>query len=201
MATTTAPAENEEGEGFLPLLYQGGELWAAGNVSEAKDYLEKALSRQPDNERGKNLLGLTYFKLGHFERAALLYEGLVQENPADPTLRVNLGLVYLKTNELSRAIHEFATATDLAPDHNKAHNYLGLALAQSGQYGKAREHFLLAGSEAMAEKMAQAVVEAVAPESDAGLPPTMPSTETTAPLVTGVGWETAPKTTSQVTPS
>ena len=197
---TTAPAESEEGEGFLPLLYQGGELLAAGNVSEAKDYLEKALSLQPDNERGKNLLGLTYFKLGHFERAAQLYEGLVQENPADPTLRVNLGLVYLKTNELSRAIHEFTTATDLAPDHNKAHNYLGLALAQSGQYGKAREHFLLAGSEAMAEKMAQAVAEAVAPDSDAGLPPTMPSDEIDGALDTGVALGTRSEVTSQVDP-
>lgn len=200
MATTTAPAESEDGEGFLPLLYQGGELLAAGNVTEAKDYLEKALSLQPDNERGKNLLGLTYFKLGHFERAAQLYEGLVQENPADPTLRVNLGLVYLKTNELSRAIHEFTTATDLAPDHNKAHNYLGLALAQSGQYGKAREHFLLAGSEAMAEKMAQAVAEASAPDSDAGLPPTMPSEQIDGALDTGVALGTRSEAPSQVDP-
>jgi hypothetical protein len=191
MATTTAPAESEEGEGFLPLLYRGGELLAAGNVTEAKDYLERALSLQPDNERGKNLLGLTYFKLGHFERAAQLYEGLVQENPADPTLRVNLGLVYLKTNELSRAIHEFATATDLAPDHHKAHNYLGLALAQSGQYGKAREHFVLAGSEAMAEKMAQAVAESTAPDSGAELPPQMPSEEIDGALDTGVALGTA----------
>ena len=157
MATTTAQPESEAGGGFLQLLYQGGELLAAGNVAEAKDYLEKAMSIQPDNEKGKNLLGLTYFKLGLFDRAGYLYETLVQENPADPTLRVNLGLVYLKSNELPRAIHEFATATELAPDHKKAHNYLGLALAQSGQYEKAREHFVLAGSDAMAEKMSQAL--------------------------------------------
>ena len=121
MATTTAQPESEAGGGFLQLLYQGGELLAEGNLAEAKDYLEKALSIQPDNEKGKNLLGLTYFKLGLFDRAGYLYETLVQENPADPTLRVNLGLVYLKSNELPRAIHEFATATELAPDHKKAH--------------------------------------------------------------------------------
>src|SRR5215472_9259259 len=156
MATPTV-AESAAGEDVFQLLYRGGELLAAGNVTEAKDYLEKALCLEPESEIGKNLLGLTYFKLGLLDRAAQLYEGLVQENPADPTLRVNLGLVYLKTNALSRAIHEFATATDLAPDHRKAHNYLGLALAQSGQYEKAREHFLLAGSDVMAEKMSQAL--------------------------------------------
>src|SRR5262249_28678934 len=139
MATTTAQPESEAGGGFLQLLYQGGELLAAGNVAEAKDYLERALTIQPDNEKGKNLLGLTYSRLRCSHRPAPLNDPRDKETPADPTLRVNLGLVYLKSNELPRAIHEFATATELAPDHTKAHNYLGLALAQSGQYEKARE--------------------------------------------------------------
>jgi Flp pilus assembly protein TadD len=137
-------------EEFLNALYQGGELLAAGKVIEAKDHLEKAYQLQPKNEKGQNLLGLTYFKLGMFDRAAEIYEALVRENPADPTLRVNLGLVFLKTNALARAIREFETSTDLAPEHKKAQNYLGVALAQAGEYSRAREHFLLAGSEQMA---------------------------------------------------
>ncbi len=189
MATPTV-AESGAVEDFFQLLYRGGELLAEGNAGEAKDYLEKALGLQPDNEKGKNLLGLTYFKLGLFDRAAHLYEGLVQENPADPTLRVNLGLVYLKTNALSRAIHEFATATDLAPDHHKAHNYLGLALAQAGQYEKAREHFLLAGSQAMADKMAQAVTTEPVMPSD-GQPLEAPALEG------AVGFDGAPASSSE----
>ncbi|ADO73170.1 TPR domain protein [Stigmatella aurantiaca DW4/3-1] len=124
---------------------------------EAKDYLERAHQMQPKNEKGQNLLGLTYFKLGLFDRAAEIYEMLVRENPVDPTLRVNLGLVYLKTNALQRAVREFEVAVDLSPDHKKAHNYLGLALAQQSEYGRAREHFLLSGSDAMAEKMSRAI--------------------------------------------
>lgn len=158
MATTTrSPRSGQVDEEFLHHLYQGGELLAAGKVIEAKDYLEKAHKLQPKNEKGQNLLGLTYFKLGLFDRAAEIYELLVRENPADPTLRVNLGLVYLKSNALQRAIREFETATDLAPEHAKAQNYLGLALAQAGEYGRAKEHFILAGSEAMAEKMDRAL--------------------------------------------
>ncbi|HLK99256.1 MAG TPA: tetratricopeptide repeat protein [Myxococcaceae bacterium] len=160
MATTRAtgpqtpvPVDDE----FLQLLYRGGELLAAGKVIEAKDFLERAHQLQPKHEKGQNMLGLTYFKLGLFDRAAELYEMLVRDNPVDPTLRVNLGLVYLKTNALQRAVREFEVAVDLAPDHKKAHNYLGLALAQQGEYGRAREHFLLAGSDAMAEKMSRAI--------------------------------------------
>jgi uncharacterized protein (AIM24 family) len=159
MATTRATGreQNPVDDEFLDLLYRGGELLAAGKVIEAKDFLERAHKLQPKHEKGQNLLGLTYFKLGLFDRAAELYEMLVRDNPVDPTLRVNLGLVYLKTNALQRAVREFEVAVDLAPDHKKAHNYLGLALAQQGEYGRAREHFLLAGSDAMAEKMSRAI--------------------------------------------
>src|SRR5580700_6698532 len=145
---TRARAEAVDEE-FLYALYRGGELLAAGKVIEAKDHLERAFKLQPKNEKGQNLLGLTYFKLGLFDRAAEIYEMLVRENPADPTLRINLGLVYLKTSALQRAVREFEVATDLQPEHTKSHNYLGLALAQAGEYGRAREHFLLAGSDAM----------------------------------------------------
>lgn len=159
MSTTARAPVNEEE--FLGALYKGGELLAAGKIVEARSFLEKAHQLAPKNEKAQNLLGLTYFKLGLFDQASDIYEKLVRENPADPTLRVNLGLVYLKTNNLPRCIKEFETATDLEPDHKKAHNYLGLALAQAGDYAKAKEHFVLAGSEQMAEKMGRALTARV----------------------------------------
>lgn len=168
------PAEASEAV-FLQHLYRGGELLQSGQVQEARDHLERAYQMRPGDEKAKNLLGLAYFKLGEFERAAEVYEALVQENGADPTLRVNLGLVYLKSNQLARAVREFERAVELQPSHLKAHNYLGLALAQAGEYGRAREHFVKAGSDAMADKMAKALVaEArpgpVSPKPAAGAP-------------------------------
>jgi uncharacterized protein (AIM24 family) len=179
MATSTRAPVNEEE--FLGALYKGGELLAAGKIVEARSHLEKAHFLSPKNEKAQNLLGLTYFKLGLFDQASDIYEKLVNENPADPTLRVNLGLVYLKTNNLPRCIKEFETATDLDPDHKKAHNYLGLALAQAGDYAKAREHFVLAGSEQMAEKMARALsakIESAPSSHGLVVPPAPPATAT-----------------------
>ncbi|MDX2012951.1 MAG: tetratricopeptide repeat protein [Myxococcaceae bacterium] len=179
MATSTRAPVNEEE--FLGALYKGGELLAAGKIVEARSHLEKAHFLSPKNEKAQNLLGLTYFKLGLFDQASDIYEKLVNENPADPTLRVNLGLVYLKTNNLPRCIKEFETATDLDPDHKKAHNYLGLALAQAGDYAKAREHFILAGSEQMAEKMGRALsakVESAPSSHGLVVPPPPPATAT-----------------------
>jgi len=175
----TSPADDE----FLQQLQRGGELLAANKVIEAKEFLERAHQLQPRNEKAQNLLGLCYFKLGLFDRAAELYEMLVRDNPVDPTLRVNLGLVYLKTNALQRAVREFETATDLSPEHQKAQNYLGLALAQMGEYGRAREHFLLAGSDQMADKMSRAIAgENYSRPTPAPVPsPTRPATPAPVP--------------------
>ncbi|MCI0571093.1 MAG: tetratricopeptide repeat protein [Myxococcaceae bacterium] len=147
------PADEE----FQECLSRGEELLAAGNLLEAREHLEAAHALQPRSEKAQNLLGLCCFKLGLLDRAAEIYERLVRENPVDATLRVNLGLVHLKSGALPRAVQELETATDLASDHVKAHNYLGLALAQTGEYARARGHFLQAGSEVMAEKMARAM--------------------------------------------
>jgi hypothetical protein len=169
MATSpSAQAGNPE---LMEALYRGGELLGAGKVIEAKDHLERAYQLDPTNEKAQNLLGLSYFKLGLFDRASEIYETLVRDNPADPTLRVNLGLVYLKSSAVMRAVREFEIATDLQPDHQKSHNYLGLALAQAGELGRAREHFLLAGSDVMAEKMARALEETTARAPQPSPPP------------------------------
>ncbi len=148
---------------FLYHLYRGGELLSAGDVHKAKDELEKAFQLKPRDNKGQNMLGLVYFKLGMYERAQEIYGALVRDNPIDPTLRVNLGLVQLKSGRLHEAIRELEAAVDLAPEHKKAHNYLGLALAQAGDYGRARESFLKAGSEQMADKMARALAGLEAP--------------------------------------
>src|SRR6266851_700979 len=73
----------------------------------------------------------------------------------EKALRVNLGLVFLKLGAANEAARCFETTLDLSPDHRKAQNYLGLALAQKGEVGRARECFLKAGNSAMAQRMEQ----------------------------------------------
>src|SRR5207248_6195191 len=145
-------AENQE---FDRALAAGNELLQQGNASDARIALEKALRYKPRNQRARNLLGLSLFKLGELEKAEAIYRGLIEDHPADPTLRVNLGLVFLKLGAANEAARCFETTIDLSPDHRKAQNYLGLALAQKGEVGRAREWFLRAGNSAMAQRMEQ----------------------------------------------
>ncbi len=145
-------ADNQE---FDRALSAGTEALAQGNPADARVALEKALRYKPRNQRARNLLGLSLFKLGELPRAEEIYRALIEDHPSDPTLRVNLGLVFLKQNASADAVRCFETALDLAPDHSKAQNYLGLALAQKGELARAREWFLRAGNDAMAERMTE----------------------------------------------
>ncbi len=174
-------ADNQE---FDRALSAGNEALSQGNPADARIALEKALRYKPRNQRARNLLGLSLFKLGELPRAEEIYRSLIEDHPGDPTLRVNLGLVFLKQNASPDAVRCFETALDLAPDHQKAQNYLGLALAQKGELARAREWFLKAGNDAMADRMAQALqqspVRAVAESAAVALAaeqPFAPATE------------------------
>ncbi|MGZ6140437.1 MAG: tetratricopeptide repeat protein, partial [Myxococcaceae bacterium] len=59
------PAEASDAV-FLEALYRGGELLQQGQMTEARDHLERAYQMRPGDEKAKNLLGLAYFKLGDF---------------------------------------------------------------------------------------------------------------------------------------
>jgi Tfp pilus assembly protein PilF/uncharacterized protein (AIM24 family) len=173
-------ADNQE---FDRALSAGNEALSQGNPADARVALEKALRYKPRNQRARNLLGLSLFKLGELSRAEEIYRSLIEDHPADPTLRVNLGLVFLKQNASADAVRCFETALDLAPDHQKAQNYLGLALAQKGELARAREWFLKAGNDAMADRMAlalqQSPIRAVADTAAEALSEEQPFTPAT----------------------
>lgn len=142
---------------FVHHLVRGSELLQAGEPEAARQMLEQALRRSPKNQRGQSLLAVSYFKLGLLDRAEELYAALIADHPADPSLRVNLGLAQLKGGRAEDAARSFLAALDLAPSHRKAQGYLGLAHMQLGDFQSARECFERAGNRAMAERMGRAL--------------------------------------------
>jgi uncharacterized protein (AIM24 family) len=149
-----AAAEDEAVNGdFLHFLVRGAELLHAGTAEQARSTLEQALKLSPHNQRGQNLLALSYFKLGLFERAEELYRKLADEHPDDVSLKVNLGLVHLKRAQSDEAIKSLLAALHQAPDHAKAANYLGLAFMQKHDYAEAKLWFERAGNATMIEKV------------------------------------------------
>lgn len=142
---------------FVHHLVRGSDLLQAGELDQARGILERALQMRPRNERGQHLLALSYFRLGLFGRAEEIYRALAQEHPADPALRVNLGLSLLKQGRPEEAIPALLAALQLAPGHRKAQSYLGVAHLQRRDFASARDWFERAGNTSMAERLSHDV--------------------------------------------
>ena len=89
---------------YLQHLTRGGELLRSDRVHDAKSELEKALALKPGDGKILNLLGLACFRLEDYGRALEIYRDLVAKQPYDSSLRLNLGLVFLKTCQVEQAI-------------------------------------------------------------------------------------------------
>jgi Flp pilus assembly protein TadD len=148
-----APTSSALGEEFLFHLYRGSELLKDDDVYEAKSELERALSLQPQDVEGQSLLGMVYFRLGHYPRAIQIYEQLVRARPTEVAPRVNLALCHLKTGQLASARTMLEELVQHRPDHLRAWGYLGLAHQRLGDFDKASIAFDRAGRTELAARL------------------------------------------------
>lgn len=173
--------ERDEVEGldeeFLFHLNRGSDLLARGDALGARGALEKALELRARDPKVLGLLGQACYRLGKYDDAIVAWQRLVDENPAEPSARVNLGLAFLRARRQSQAIRQLEIALDLNPDHKKAMGYLGLALLESGDPLRAREWFVRAGSDQMVARCDEALGQARPDERAAEGPTSGPAAE------------------------
>ena len=141
------------GEDFLFHLYRGSELLQDNRVHDAKAELEQALSLQPSDPKGQDLLGIVYFRLGLYPRAIAIYEQLIKLHPDALEPRINLALSYLKTGQPAQARFELEKVVDQSPGHSRAWGYLGLAFQRLGDYERASYAFQAGGHDGMARRL------------------------------------------------
>jgi uncharacterized protein (AIM24 family) len=178
-------------EEFLFHLNRGAELLARSEPAPARASLERALELRPRDSKALGLLGQAHYRLGRFEDAAEAYGRLVDENPVEATARVNLGLASLKAKRHGEAVKQLEVALDLSPGHKKAMGYLGLARLEQGDFVRAREWFLKAGSDQMVARCDELIALAKAPPSVAE--PQPEPTMTPLPSTASLGAPAAPR--------
>src|SRR5271170_3130225 len=144
-------------EDFLFHLYRGSELLQDNRVLEAKTELEHALTLQPRDPKGQDLLAVVYFRIGLYPHAIQIYEQLKRDNPRDPSLKLNLALCYLKTGQAQAARTELENVVTLLPAHKRAWGYLGLAHERLGDLHKAVSAFERAGHAQMARRVGERI--------------------------------------------
>jgi uncharacterized protein (AIM24 family) len=149
------PSRDVAGEDFLFHLYRGSELLQDNRVHDAKAELEQALSLQPSDPKGQDLLGIVYFRLGLYPRAITIYERLIQLHPEALEPRINLALSYLKTGQPAQARSELERVVELNPAHSRAWGYLGLAFQRLGDLERAGYAFSAGGHDGMARRLVE----------------------------------------------
>jgi uncharacterized protein (AIM24 family) len=142
-------------EDFLFHLYRGSELLQENRVLEAKEELESALTMQPSDPKGQDLLGAVYFRLGMYPRAIQIYEVLETAFPNDASIKVNLALGYLKTGQPERARGVLQDAVRLQPEHKRAWGYLGLSMQKMGDLEAAQIAYERGGHVMMARRLTE----------------------------------------------
>jgi Flp pilus assembly protein TadD len=176
-STAVESTREQSQEDFLFHLYRGSELLQENRVLEAKEELENALTVQPADAKGQDLLGAVYFRLGLYPRAIQIYDSLERAFPNDASIKVNLALCHLKTGQPDQAKRALQDAVRINPEHKRAWGYLGLALQKLGELDASQIAFERGGHAMMAKRvterrqhsMSPATFEAAAPEVDAGV--------------------------------
>ena len=93
---------------------------------QAATHLEAALKQEPGDGESTQLLGLSYFQLGHLDRAIPLLEKVQSFMPRpDVNGSYLLGVSYLQTRQYDKARTAFAKMFSVPPDSAQAHLVLG----------------------------------------------------------------------------
>ena len=143
-------APSADREAVEQAVVRGSDLLKQGKLDDAQKAFRAALLLDGDNPRVLALLGLAHFRANQFEPARSIYEELVERAPTDASHRLNLGLVYLKLGDSTKAINALEASRALDPSQGRAVSYLGLAYARAGRYAEAYRSFLLAGQNELA---------------------------------------------------
>lgn len=138
LATGCALSQGEKNRSIYH--YQMGQsFYAENNYTGALLELTEAEKLTPEDPELLNLLGLTYFRKGHYDLAEAKYLKALDERPGYSEARNNLGVNYLEMKRWDEAIAQFKLVQDdiFYQGQDGAAINLGLAYLGNGDYQQA----------------------------------------------------------------
>mgnify|MGYP006194243693 CR=1 FL=1 len=119
--------------------------WELKSFSDAEKYAHQYLTNMPDASDGLLLLGKVYQEEDKFELAEESYKKIRGGGLASAKAKNNLGILYLKKNQLEKAQLAFNSSIASFPQIPDAHYNLGkLILDLNGNQAMAQNHLELA---------------------------------------------------------
>lgn len=98
--------------------------------------IEPVIRGGKDFEKGNQL-----FQEGKYEEASKAFNKVLEKDPDYPEALINLGLCYLKLNEIDKALPYLEKAVQVKPDFAAAYISLGQAYFIKGEMEKSIEYF------------------------------------------------------------
>ncbi|MFN2151573.1 MAG: tetratricopeptide repeat protein [Anaerolineales bacterium] len=134
--------------------------------NKAAEYYKQALSQKPNDVKAVNSLALALFEMQDFEEALKVYLQAAQLAPEDPiplekaaalyenAQRLDLAAetsvraaeLYLKRQDVEKAIENWSRAVSLNPEHLRAHTRLAIVFEKIGRKQQAAREYLHVGS-------------------------------------------------------
>lgn len=112
-----------------------------GRMDEALMVYEDAFAAQPENM----VIGLRYaqflFEQGLYSKSADVYTRLIEVEPGDKDLYFNLGLTYLRLNDIESATTQFEIVVALDPEDTQAILMVGQVYFDRADYVTAEYYF------------------------------------------------------------
>jgi tetratricopeptide (TPR) repeat protein len=95
-----------------------GYMWADKNVhlDKAREFLEKAVAREPRNGAYRDSLGWAYFRLGNLDAAEKNLREASRRDPDDPTIEEHLGDLAERQGRVEIAMRHWERSLTLKPD-------------------------------------------------------------------------------------
>ncbi len=112
-----------------------------GRLSEAVDYLDRAIRRNPDFAEAHNNRGIALKGLGRLEEAVESYGRALGLKPNDAKAHNNLGNALAELGRPEAAIASYREALALAPTDGEVASNLGAALQDQGRFEEAISSF------------------------------------------------------------
>ncbi len=130
--------------------------------NKAAEFYNQALSQKPEDAKAMNSLALAFFEMQEYDEALQMYLKAAKIAPDDPiplekaaTLYENAGNrnaaaemavraaeLYLKRQEIEKAIENWSRAVSISPEHLRAHSRLAIVFERLGRKPQAAREYL-----------------------------------------------------------
>jgi protein O-mannosyl-transferase len=112
-----------------------------GNISEAIEYYQQALSINSAYPKAHNNLGIAFNKQGNIEMAMFHYKIAMAINPIDPSPNFNLAIALDSLGRTEEAIIENKNAVNKNPAYTAAYYNLANIFERIGETNEAKFHY------------------------------------------------------------